>query len=111
MVIIGFSKIKKKILPHHLQETGQRRPVEAVELSQLLDPVLVEAFTALVQTGRGAGFTTGAVSFQLRHHPLDRATRDELGNGKGNQHDPEDRRYHEEKTFKNIIAHLSPLRE
>ena len=108
VVVVGVAEIEHQVLAHHGEEAGERRLVETVELLQLLDPFLVQPLVALVEAAAG-GVAASAVAAQLGHQPLHRPAGHELGDGKGDEHDAEQGRYHEQEPFEDIAAHASSV--
>src|SRR3954463_13495154 len=97
-------------LADHLDEALVRRPVEAVELLDLFDLLGVDALAPAVDAAgtarRGtARLATQLAALQLRHHLLDRTARHELHDDKGDEHDAEKRRNHEQQPLEDVGPH------
>src|SRR5205823_3357431 len=62
------------------------------------------AALAAAETGGGLD----SIALDLRDDPFDRATRHELDDGEGHEHDAQQRRDHEQDALEDVDAHFHP---
>ena len=123
---VTLAKIQCQIVAHHRQKPLQRRLVKAEFLFQLRNKLRRQPLRACVfsgtttSTGQGVLLQLPGVlpcpgkslkhvplALNLSNHLLHRATGHKLNKGKVDDHDPQQRRDDQQKSSKNIGAHLA----